>query len=88
MKRQNVLILGTASIAAALSGCGGNSSNSPPATGGGTTQPPQATSLTDFVHTQISQTSDTTQPADVNGVTFSFPDDNNPAAFNDVVGTP
>ena len=28
------------------------------------------------------------QPVDVNGVTFSFPDDNNPAAFNDVLGTP
>jgi hypothetical protein len=88
MNRKILLMSGVASLAAVLGGCG-SSSNSPLSNGGGTTtQPPQATSFTAFVHTQVAQTSDTSQPADVNGVTFSFPDDNNPAAFNDVVGTP
>ncbi|MEO7324207.1 MAG: hypothetical protein ABIW82_05205 [Dokdonella sp.] len=88
-KRQIFLTLGASLLIAALSGCGGGSSNSN--TGGGTTQPPQPpqpTSFTSFVHTQVAQTSDTSQPADVNAVTFSFPDNNNAAAFNDVVGTP
>lgn len=86
-KRQILLTLGASLLMAVLGGCGG-SSNSTTSTGGGTTQPPQPTSFTGFVHTQVAQTSDTTQPVDVNAVTFSFPDDNNPAAFNDVVGTP
>ncbi|MEO6689476.1 MAG: hypothetical protein ABIS07_04430 [Dokdonella sp.] len=88
-KRQILLTLGALLMIAVLGGCSGSSSNSN--TGGGPTQPPQPpqpTSFTGFVHTQIAQTSDTTQPADVNAVTFSFPDDNNPAAFNDVVGSP
>lgn len=85
-KREILLTLGASLLISALAGCGGGSSNSN--TGGGTTQPPQPTSFTSFVHTQVAQTSDTSQSADVNAVTFSFPDDNNAAAFNDVVGTP
>ncbi|MEO5560435.1 MAG: hypothetical protein ABIO49_11145 [Dokdonella sp.] len=85
-KREILLILGASLLIGTLAGCGGGSSNS--TTGGGPPQPPQPTNFTTFVHTQVAQTSDTSQPADVNAVTFSFPDDNNAAAFNDVVGTP
>ncbi|MEO5625193.1 MAG: hypothetical protein ABIQ70_04190 [Dokdonella sp.] len=88
-KREIVLTLGASLLIGTLAGCGGTSSNSN--MGGGPPQPPQPpqpTSFTAFVHTQVAQTSDTSQPADVNAVTFSFPDDNNAAAFNDVVGTP
>lgn len=87
-KRQILLTLGTSLLIAALAGCGGSSNSN---TGVVPTQPPTQpppTSFTSFVHTQVAQTSETTQPADVNAVTFSFPDENNPAAFNDVVGSP
>lgn len=87
-KRQILLTLGASLLIAVLGGCGGSSNSTTSTGGGGTTQPPQPTSFTTFVHTQVAQTSETTQPADVNAVTFAFPDDNNPAAFNDVVGTP
>lgn len=84
MKRTLAPIL----IAAALVGCGGgssNSSNTPPPP---PPPPPAATSLTTFVHTELAQTSDGTQPDDINDVMFSFPDDDNPAAFDDVLGGP
>lgn len=89
MKRYS-LMLGTVLLAAALGGCNGSSNNN--AGSGGTPPPPPpppppaTTSFTDFVHTQLAATSDTTQPADVNGVTFTI--DDNPADFNDVVGGP
>jgi len=75
-------------IAAALAGCGGgssNSSNTPPPP---PPPPPAATSLTTFVHTELAQTSDVTQADDINEVMFAFPDDDNPAAFDDVLGGP
>ncbi|MEP7098329.1 MAG: hypothetical protein ABI748_11750 [Dokdonella sp.] len=91
MKRSTLVlgILGLAS-AFALAGCGGsnsNSSNTPPPPPP-PPPPPATTSLTDFVHSQLAATSDTTQPVDINGITFTFPDDSNPAAFNDVTGGP
>ena len=90
MKRYSLVFIGAA-MALVLGGCGGGNSNSsmpPPPVVTPPPPPPVATSLTSFVHTQLAATSETNQPVDVNGVTFSFPDDNNPAAFNDVLGTP
>jgi hypothetical protein len=80
-------IAGAAAIAALLEGCGGGHSNSstttpPPVT------PPASTSFTTFVHTELAATSETATPDDINSITFTFPDDNNPAAFDDVVGGP
>ncbi|MEO5623777.1 MAG: hypothetical protein ABJB02_08080 [Dokdonella sp.] len=84
------LIPVVAVLMAALAGCNGSSNSS---SGGGTPPPPPpppppptTTSFTSFVHTLLAQTSDTSQPADVNGVTFTI--DDNPADFTDVVGTP
>jgi len=88
MNRKTLIALGAGLVAATLAGCGGSSNHDNNGGGGVVVQPPTTTSFTTFVHTQLAATSDTTQPADVNGVTFSFPDDANPAAFNDVVGTP
>jgi hypothetical protein len=89
MKRKTLIALAAGMIAASLGGCGGSSNHDNNGGGGGVVvQPPTTTSFTTFVHTQLAATSDTTQPADVNSVTFSFPDDENAAAFNDVVGTP
>ena len=88
MKRYSPVFIGAA-VALVLGGCGGGNSNSPtPPPPVITPPPPVTTSLTSFVHTQLAATSETSQPVDVNGVTFSFPDDDNPAAFNDVLGTP
>ena len=75
-------------IAAALAGCGGGSSNSTVTVPPPPPPPPTTTSFTTFVHTELAQTSETTEPEDVNGVTFTFPDDDNPAAFDDVLGGP
>ncbi len=92
MKRSTQLLCLAGLLSAmGLAGCNGGSSNSstvvapppPPPP-----PPPASTSLTDFVHTQLAATSDTTAPVDINGITFTFPDDNNPAAFNDVTGGP
>ena len=58
---------------------GGNNPPPPP-------PPPATTSFTDFVHAQLTATSDTSDPVDVNGIDFTFPDDDNPNAFNDVLG--
>ncbi|MEO7433378.1 MAG: hypothetical protein ABIR62_15475 [Dokdonella sp.] len=89
MKRQTLMALGAGLVATALAGCGGSSNHDNNNGGGGVViQPPTTTNFTTFVHTQLAATSDTTQPADVNGVAFSYPDDGNAAAFNDVVGTP
>lgn len=87
MKRR-LLVLTTTTSLALLAGCGGGHSNNPTPPDGGGTTPPTTVSFTAFVHTQLAATSETTQPADVNGVDFTFPDDNNPAAFDDVVGGP
>ncbi len=91
MKRRTLVFIIIGMVSAfALAGCGGsnsNSSNTPPPPPP-PPPPPATTSLTDFVHSQLAATSDTTQPVDINGITFTFPDDNNPAAFNDVVGNP
>ena len=89
MKRYSPVFIGAA-VALVLGGCGGGNSNSsmPPPPVITPPPPPVTTSLTSFVHTQLAATSETSQPVDVNGVTFSFPDDDNPAAFNDVLGTP
>ena len=89
MKPYQLVLIG-ATLALALGGCGGSNSNS-------TTQvppppppppPPATTSFTSFVGTVLASTSDTTEPVDVNGVNFTFPDNDNPAAFNNVVGSP
>lgn len=88
MKRYSPVFIGAA-MALVLGGCGGGNSNSPtPPPPVIAPPPPLTTSFTSFVHTQLAATSETSQPVDVNGVTFSFPDDDNPAAFNDVLGTP
>ena len=87
MKTKLGLIAGAAAIAVLLQGCGGGHSNSstpPPVT----PPPPATTSFTTFVHTELAATSETATPDDINGITFTFPDDNNPAAFDDVVGGP
>jgi hypothetical protein len=89
MKRKTLIALGAGFAAAALGGCGGSSNHDNNGGGGGVVvQPPTTTSFTTFVHTQLAATSDTSQPADVDSVMFTFPDDTNAAAFNDVVGTP
>jgi len=75
-------------IAAALAGCGGGSSNSTVTVPPPPPPPPATTSFTTFVHTELAQTSETTEPEDINEVTFTFPDDDNPAAFDDVLGGP
>lgn len=75
-------------LAAALAGCGGGSSNSTVTVPPPPPPPPATTSFTSFVHTELAQTSESTEPEDVNDVMFTFPDEDNPAAFDDVLGGP
>ena len=84
MKRLLASIL----IAAALAGCGGGSSNSTVVTPPPPPPPPTTTNFTTFVHAELAQTSDATEPEDVNDVMFTFPDDDDPTAFDDVLGGP
>ncbi len=76
MKPVLLLVLGVAAIA----GCNGNdnpgSSPAPPAT---------QTNFTTFVKGQVAATTETSSPVDVSGVAFTFADETNETAFNDVL---
>lgn len=89
MRTSRVLIASmTLAFGVLLAGCGGGSSNSSPPPPPPPPPPPTTTSFTSFVHTELAATSDTSEPDDINGENFTFPDDTNPAAFDDVVGGP
>ncbi|MEQ5816540.1 hypothetical protein J3362_13585 [Marinobacter sp. NFXS11] len=47
--------------------------------------PAPSVDFTAFVKTQFARTSDTAEPAGVNGVDLSFNDQNNPQAYNDLL---
>lgn len=78
-----------------LAGCSGGSdgnmtSSTPPpssTTPGSTVTPPapQATDFTVFVKQQVAATSETSSPVDINSTNFTFEDEDNPAAFDDVL---
>ena len=70
-------------VAAALSGCGGDSmgaSQAMPAAA-----PPSATDFTAFLKQLLAGQSDTSAPLTVSAAQFVFPDDDNPAAFATVL---
>lgn len=77
MKPALLLVLGVAAIA----GCDG--SDTPRTTS--PTPAPAATNFTTFVKSQVAATSETSTPVDISGVTFSFTDETNETAFNDVL---
>jgi ABC-type glycerol-3-phosphate transport system substrate-binding protein len=80
----------TAAAALALAGCGGGS-NSPPDDDDNEPPPPPPVTTTDFpdfLRDILAQTSDTTDPVDVNDEDFRFPNNDDPDLFDDVVGTP
>jgi hypothetical protein len=71
-----------------LTGCGGSSNSShgsvtppPPPP-----PPPPTTSFTSYVITLLGQTANSA-PSEINNIMLSFPDQNNPAAFDSVVGS-
>lgn len=76
MKPVLLLLFGVAGLA----GCHGkdNAGSSP-------TPPAAQTNFTTFVKGQIAATTETSAPVDVSGVTFSFADEANEAAFNDIL---
>ncbi|MGH8171497.1 MAG: hypothetical protein ACREPX_00025 [Rhodanobacteraceae bacterium] len=75
-------------FAAVLAGCGGSNSNSSVTPPPPPPPPPTTTSFTTFVHTELAQTSNASEPENVNDVMFTFPDDDDPTAFDDVLGGP
>ncbi len=60
-----------------LAGCGGGGG------GGGNGGAPATTDFTTFVKDRLTETADTTDPVDINGLDFNF--EENPAAFDDVL---
>lgn len=65
-------------IALFMTGCfDGSSSRSEP--------PAPTVDFTAFVKTQFARTSDTAEPANVNGVDLSFNDQTNPQAYDDLL---
>jgi len=46
---------------------------------------PTTTSFTAFIKSRLNATSETTAPADINAITFTFEDDNNASAYNEVL---
>lgn len=86
-------------IAIGLAGCGGSggssgmTSGSPAPTGSsppdstGTPPPatPQTADFTQVVKEQVAATSETSEPIEINDTKFVFKDDDNPAAFDDVL---
>jgi hypothetical protein len=74
-------------VAIALAGCSGSSNHSnyvPP-----TMNPTVTTvSYTDYMKTLLALTSETAIALEVNDAMLTFADDNNPAAFDSVVGPP
>lgn len=71
-------------IALLVAGCGGGGYDS----GGGNNNPPPSgatnTAFVPFIKAQLTQTSDTAEPIDVNDRQFQF-DDENETAFDDVL---
>jgi hypothetical protein len=61
-----------------LTGCFDGSSN------GGDTRPDPAVDFTTFVTSEIQNTDDTREPVDINDQEFSFNDQNNEQAFDDL----
>jgi PBP1b-binding outer membrane lipoprotein LpoB len=81
MKLLIVLVLGATVIA----GCDGNGKA---LTNPAIPVPPTPvapTSFTTFVKGQLAATTETATPTDVSGTTFTFPDDTNDTAFNEVL---
>ena len=75
-------------VGLALSGCNGSSYNDAGTPG----QPPPPvvpTNFTTFTQGQFatSATTETAAPAEVDNLTFSFTDDDNPAAFDVIINT-
>ena len=70
-------------IALLVAGCGGGSGYSG---GGGSNNPPPGatgTAFTPFIKTQLVQTSNTSEPTDVNNLQFEF--DESETSFDDVL---
>lgn len=65
-------------LATTLSGCFNGSSN------GGDSRPDPSVDFTSFVKTQIANTDDTREAVQINGQDFSFNDQNNEQAFDDL----
>lgn len=74
--RKYLVLIG---LLAAGCGGGGGNNNPPPAPLPG----PTGTAFTPFIKAQLAQTSDTSEPTDVNDRQFEF--DENEAAFDDVL---
>ena len=73
-------------VALFVAGCGGSGSTSNSGGMNNNTPPPAGTngaSFASFVKAQFAQTSDTTEPVDVNGQQLQF--DENETAFDDVL---
>lgn len=70
----NRWVITLAAAALLLAGCGG---------GGGGGGAPAATDFTAFVKDRLTETAETTEPVDINGLDFRFEED--PAAFDDVL---
>lgn len=76
MKR--LLLLCVCTAAGLIAGCGGNRHDpAPPA--------PAATQFTSIVKQVLVVPADTGTPIEVNTLMIAYADDNNPAAFNDVL---
>jgi hypothetical protein len=71
-----------ASLLLAMTAC--DSSNY----GGSPPVPPQATDFTGFVKDQFAATADDSDPVEVDEVDFTFDDQDDPAAFDDLLGNP
>jgi len=84
-------------VAIGLAGCGGSggssgmTSGSPAPTGSAPPEPtvtppvPQTADFTQVVKEQVAATSETSEPIEINDTKFVFHDDDNPAAFDDVL---
>lgn len=76
----------SAAVVLVLGGCGSSSNDPvvvvppPPPP-----PPPAPTNFTTFVKDQFANTSDMTDPADVDNEDFAFPDNEDPAAFDDLL---
>ncbi|HEY0680739.1 MAG TPA: hypothetical protein VGD45_00265 [Steroidobacter sp.] len=75
-------------VALLAAGCGGGGGGYGGSDGGGGNNPPPApgptgTAFTAFIKAQLTQTSDTAEPIDVNDRQFEF--DENETAFDDVL---
>lgn len=81
MKKLCVLV----SLLLAMTACdSSNYGGSPPVP----PPPPQAMDFTGFVKDQFAATADDSDPVEVDDVDFAFDDQDDPAAFDDLLGNP